>query len=178
MFETSVELYFKTMENLVEYSEGYMPGVSIGLENIDNNLTFGDGKSYGAEFFLAKKRGNLNGWIGYTYSKTTRQFDELNQGDWYYAKYDRPHDLSFVLNYQITERLNLSTVFVYASGNSLTIPKSMYIIEGNLITEWGERNSYRMSPYHRMDLALTLKNKATKKFSSSWTLSILSLIHI
>ncbi len=163
------------MENLVEYNEGYMPGVSIGLDNIDNNLTFGDGKSYGSELFLAKRRGNLNGWVGYTYSKTTRQFDNLNDGNWYYAKYDRPHDLSVVLNYQISDRLNLSTVFVYASGNSLTIPKSMYIIDGNLITEWGDLNSYRMDPYHRMDLALTLKNKPQKKFSSSWTLSIYNI---
>ncbi len=172
VYETSFELYYKKMENLVEYNEGYMPGVSIGLDNIDNNLTFGDGKSYGFEIFSAKRRGNLNGWVGYTYSKTTRQFDNLNNGNWYYAKYDRPHDLSVVLNYQISDRLNLSTVFVYASGNSLTIPKSMYIIDGNLITEWGDLNSYRMDPYHRMDVALTLKNKPQKKFSSSWTLSV------
>ena len=171
-YETSFELYYKKMKNLVEYNEGYMPGVSIGLDNIDNNLTFGDGKSYGFEIFSAKRRGNLNGWVGYTYSKTTRQFDNLNNGNWYYAKYDRPHDLSVVLNYQISDRLNLSTVFVYASGNSLTIPKSMYIIDGNLITEWGDLNSYRMDPYHRMDVALTLKNKPQKKFSSSWTLSV------
>ena len=175
VYETSFELYYKKMENLVEYNEGYMPGVSIGLDNIDNNLTFGDGKSYGSEIFSAKRRGNLNGWVGYTYSKTTRQFDNLNNGNWYYAKYDRPHDLSVVLNYQISDRLNLSTVFVYASGNSLTIPKSMYIIDGNLITEWGDLNSYRMDPYHRMDLALTLKNKPQKKFSSSWTLSIYNI---
>ena len=175
VYETSFELYYKKMENLVEYNEGYMPGVSIGLDNIDNNLTFGDGKSYGFEVFSAKRRGNLNGWVGYTYSKTTRQFDNLNDGNWYYAKYDRPHDLSVVLNYQISDRLNLSTVFVYASGNSLTIPKSMYIIDGNLITEWGDLNSYRMDPYHRMDLALTLKNKPQKKFSSSWTLSIYNI---
>ena len=175
VYETSFELYYKKMKNLVEYNEGYMPGVSIGLDNIDNNLTFGDGKSYGFEIFSAKRRGNLNGWVGYTYSKTTRQFDNLNNGNWYYAKYDRPHDLSVVLNYQISDRLNLSTVFVYASGNSLTIPKSMYIIDGNLITEWGDLNSYRMDPYHRMDVALTLKNKPKKKFSSSWTLSVYNI---
>ena len=174
-YETSFELYYKEMKNLVEYNEGYMPGVSIGLDNIDNNLTFGDGKSYGFEIFSAKRRGNLNGWVGYTYSKTTRQFDNLNNGNWYYAKYDRPHDLSVVLNYKISDRLNLSTVFVYASGNSLTIPKSMYIIDGNLITEWGDLNSYRMDPYHRMDVALTLKNKPQKKFSSSWTLSVYNI---
>ena len=93
----------------------------------------------------------------------------------YYAKYVRPHDLSIVLNYQISKRLNLSTVFVYASGNSLTIPRSVYVIEGNLMTEWGDRNSYRMDPYHRMDIALTLKNKETKKYESSWTLSIYNI---
>ena len=171
-YETSAEFYYKTMENLVEYEESYIPGVAIGTENIDNNLTFGDGRSYGLELFLAKKIGALNGWIGYTASKTERQFDELNDGNWYYAKYDRPHDLSIVLNYQISKRLNLSTVFVYASGNSLTIPKSVYVVEGNLLTEWGDRNSYRMDPYHRMDVSLTLKNKETRKYESSWTLSI------
>ena len=174
-YETSAEVYYKTMENLVEYEDSYIPGLAIGVENIDNNLTFGDGESYGLELFLAKRTGALNGWIGYTLSKTTREFNELNNGNWYHAKYDRPHDLSIVLNYQISKRLNLSTVFVYASGNSLTIPRSVYIIEGNPITEWGDRNSYRMDPYHRMDVALTLKNKETKKYESSWTLSIYNI---
>ena len=171
-YETSVELYYKTMENLVEYSEGYIPGIGVGTENIDNNLTFGDGKSFGGELFLSKRTGRLNGWIGYTLSKTTRQFDNLNNGNWYYAKYDRPHDLSIVMNYQISKRLNLSAVFVYASGNSFTIPRSVYVVEGTLLTDWGDRNNYRMDPYHRLDLGLTLKNKETKRYESSWTLSI------
>ena len=171
-YETSVELYYKTMENLVEYSEGYIPGIGVGTENIDNNLTFGDGKSFGGELCLSKRTGRLNGWIGYTLSKTTRQFDNLNNGNWYYAKYDRPHDLSIVMNYQISKRLNLSAVFVYASGNSFTIPRSVYVVEGTLLTDWGDRNNYRMDPYHRLDLGLTLKNKETKRYESSWTLSI------
>ena len=171
-YETSIEGYYKTMDNLVEYSESYVPGLSIGVDNVDNNLTFGTGESYGLEFFIAKKRGNINGWIGYTLSKTTREFENLNNGQEYFSKYDRLHDLSFVLNYQITKRLNFSTVFVYATGNSLTIPNSVFVMDGNLITQWGERNNYRMEPYHRMDVALTLKNKETKKYDSSWTLSI------
>ena len=158
-YETSTEFYYKTMENLVEYKENYIPGIAIGIGNIDNNLTFGDGQSYGLELFFAKRRGALNGWIGYTLSRTTREFDGLNDGNWYYSKYDRTHDLSLVVNYEISERLNFSTVFIYATGNSLTVPKSVYVINGELLTEWGDRNSYRMSPYHRMDMSITLKNK-------------------
>ena len=174
-YETSTELYYKTMENLVEYQENYIPGIAVGIGNIDNNLTFGNGKSYGLELFFAKRRGALNGWIGYTLSKTTREFNELNEGNWYYSKYDRTHDLSLVLNYEISERLNFSTVFIYATGNSLTVPKSVYVINGELLTEWGDRNSYRMSPYHRMDVSLTLKNKEEKKYDSSWSLSIYNI---
>ena len=174
-YETSTELYYKTMENLVEYQENYIPGIAVGIGNIDNNLTFGNGKSYGLELFFAKRRGALNGWIGYTLSKTTREFNELNEGSWYYSKYDRTHDLSLVLNYEISERLNFSTVFIYATGNSLTVPKSVYVINGELLTEWGDRNSYRMSPYHRMDVSITLKNKEEKKYDSSWSLSIYNI---
>ncbi len=181
-YESSVEVYYKTMENLVEYKEDYIPGIAIGVDNIDNNLTFGDGTSYGLELFLKRDMSKrFNGTIGYTLSKTTRQFDELNNGNWFFAKYDRTHDLSVVLSYSLSERLLISTIFEYKSGNSLTIPESMYIIDGELLTEWGERNSYRMDPYHRMDLALTWKNKDVKKngdlkkYKSEWVLSIYNL---
>ena len=172
----SVEFYYKKMKNLVEYNEDYTPGIAIGIGNVDNNLTFGDGESYGAELFIKRDaEERLNGSLSYTLSKTTRNFDELNNGNSFYAKYDRTHDLSFLLNYKITDRLILSTVFEYKTGNSLTIPKSVYIINGELLTEWGDRNSYRMAPYHRMDVSLTFKNKATKKYQSDWVLSIYNL---
>ncbi|MBJ04490.1 MAG: TonB-dependent receptor [Flavobacteriales bacterium] len=169
-YETSAELYYKSMKNLVEYEDNYTPGSSS--DNPDNYLTFGNGESYGLELFFAKRTGNLNGWIGYTLSKTTREFDELNNGKWFYAKYDRTHDISLVMNYQLSKRLNFSTVFVYATGNSSTLPESIYFINGEPILEWGSRNSYRMEPYHRMDVSLTLNSKENKKFKSSWTLSV------
>ena len=175
LYETSAELYYKSMDNLVEYEDNYIPGIAVGIGNIDNNLTFGHGQSYGLELFFAKRRGNFNGWLGYTLSETTREFDELNDGDWYYSKYDRTHDLSVVANYQISDRLNFSTVFIYATGNSLTVPKSVYVINGELLTEWDNRNSYRMSPYHRMDVSITLNNKPEKKYNSSWSLSIYNI---
>ena len=174
-YETSIESYYKTMDNLIEYRENYIPGIAIGTDNPDNNLTSGKGKSYGLEFFISKTHGNLTGWIGYTLSKTTRKFNTLNNGNIYFSKFDRTHDVSFVMNYQISKRLNLSTVFVYASGNTFTLPEQAYIIDGQMILDWGTRNSYRMDPYHRLDLSLTLKGKKKKKFESNWSLSIYNL---
>ena len=171
-YEFSLEGYYKSMENLIEYKENYIPGTSIGTDNVDNNLVSGDGQSYGFELFLSKNIGNLSGWIGYTWSKTTRKFNELNKGLEFYSKYDRTHDLSIVANYQISKRLNFSTVFVYATGNTLTLPESAFLIDGDLILEWGERNSHRMEPYHRLDIALTLDGKKKGNYQSSWSFSI------
>ena len=171
-YEFSLEGYYKNMENLIEYKENYIPGTSIGTDNVDNNLVSGDGQSYGFELFFSKNIGNLSGWIGYTWSKTTRKFNELNNGLEFYSKYDRTHDLSIVANYQISKRLNFSTVFVYATGNTLTLPESAFLIDGDLILEWGERNSHRMEPYHRLDIALTLDGKKKGNYQSSWSFSI------
>jgi len=171
MFETSVEIYYKTMGNQVEYKEGVAPGANVA-DNPDNSFTFGTGKSYGAEFFIKKNLGKLQGWIGYTLSKTTKTFPEINLGRTYPAKYDRRHDLSLILTYKLSERLTLSTVFVYATGNTGTLPIARYLFNGELVSEYGAKNSYRMPPYHRLDFALTWYGKKTKKFQSDWNLSI------
>ncbi len=173
-WETSVEVYYKDMKNQVEYKDGVMPQDDGGT-NVDNNLTFGKGWSYGAEFFLKKKVGKFNGWIGYTLAWTKRQFDDLNNGKPFYPRYDRRHDASVVFNYEISDRLILGATWVYASGNALTLPVARYIIEGRIVNQYGERNSYRMEAFHRMDVALTLKGKETKKFKSSWNFSIYNL---
>lgn len=173
-FETSVELYYKTMENQVEYKEGATPGVNVA-DNPDNSFTFGSGKSYGAEFFIKKARGKVQGWLGYTLSKTTRTFPEINLGKTYFAKYDRRHDLSFILTYKISDRVTLSAVYVYATGNSITPPARRYFFNGQIMTEYAERNSYRMASYHRADLSATFYGKKNKKFQSNWNVSIYNL---
>src|SRR6185312_1960696 len=98
MFETSVETYYKYMQNLLEYKDGVTPEANVG-SNPDENFTFGTGQAYGIEFFLKKRLGKLNGWIGYTLAWTTETFPDLNNGQTFYAKYDRRNDLSVVLNY-------------------------------------------------------------------------------
>jgi hypothetical protein len=98
----------------------------------------------------------LTGWVGYTWSKTERQFDDLNQGLVFPSKYDRRHDISVVLDWKISAKWRLSGAFVYATGNSLTLPVQRYLFEGRITDVYGSRNGYRMAPYHRADISATL----------------------
>ncbi|TND09147.1 MAG: TonB-dependent receptor plug [Bacteroidetes bacterium] len=170
MFETSVEVYYKHMDNQVEFAPGALPEDNIN-NNTDNNFVFGTGESYGAEFFFKKRTGKLNGWIGYTLSWTTRNFPDILDTD-FYARYDRRHDGSLVVIYELSERWSFSSVFVYGTGNAITIPVERYVIEGNIINVYGDRNSYRMAAYHRLDLSATWKCKPRKKFNSSWNFAV------
>ena len=183
--ETSVEVYYKKMNNMIEYREGALPGDNVN-ENTDNLLVFGEGWSYGIEFFIKKSLGKFTGWVGYTWAKSDRLFPDLNGGELYAAKYDRRHDLSIVGSYKMNERWTFSTSFVYATGNTLTLPSSWYVQEQNLLFNYGARNSTRMAPYHRLDLSAVLYSKpyksvtdvtgetikVKKKFKSNWAFSI------
>ena len=187
-YEASVELYYKDLNNLIEYKENSFPEDNL-KNNVDNQLTFGRGYSYGLEFFLKKRLGDFNGWIGYTWSKTMRQFDEIDNGAEFPAKYDRRNDLSVVLQYQINERVNIGGVFVYATGNSLSLPERRWFSaeENRIITVWSKRNAFRLDAYHRADISVTIdakqykevKNIETnnlvrkkKKVISSWNISV------
>ncbi len=173
-FETSVEIYYKDLFNLIEYADGAMPGDDVG-DNADNYFIFGDGRSYGLELFLKKRTGQFTGWIGYTWSKTERMFDDIDNGSPFPAKYDRRHDLSFTASYIINEKWTAGLVFVYATGNTTTLPLGQYLIDGDLISEYGDRNSYRMNPYHRLDLSITYEHKKTEKWESSWNFSVFNV---
>lgn len=162
MFETSIELYYKGLKNLIEYKEGALPNDNVN-DNTDNLLVFGTGWSYGTEFFIKKKKGKFTGWIGYTWSKTERKFPDLNNGVPFPAKYDRRHDLSVILSYKLNERWVFSSAFIYATGNTLTLPSSWYVQDKDLLFNYGPRNSTRMAPYHRLDLSATWYSKAYKE---------------
>jgi hypothetical protein len=159
--ETSVEIYYKGMKNMVEFKEGALPGDNVN-DNTDNLLVFGEGWAYGAEFFIKKAAGKFTGWIGYTWAKTERRFPDINNGEIYPAKYDRRHDLSVVGMYKFSEQWTVSGAFIYATGNTLTLPTSWYVQDQNLLFNYGARNSTRMAPYHRLDLSATWYDKAFK----------------
>ena len=170
-YETSVELYYKSMRNQIEYQEGYTPNT---LEDTENFFTFGKGWSYGSEFFINKTKGRLTGWIGYTLSYTWRKFPQLNFGEKYPAKYDRRNDLSVVALYELDKRWKLSATFVYGSGNATTLPQRFYLVNGVLTQEYSRINEYRLPAYHRLDLAAIYspKKNETRKWKSEWVFSI------
>ena len=175
MFEASIEAYYKEMSNLIEYKEGVLPEDNTNSSS-DDAFVFGDGDSYGIEVLVKKNKGKTTGWIGYTLSKTTRYFDEINNGISFPAKYDRRHDLSITATHKLNNKWTLSSVFVYATGNSITLPTERYIIGSNVYTEFTSRNGFRMEPYHRLDLGATYTpNKKNKRFKSSWNFSIYNL---
>jgi outer membrane receptor protein involved in Fe transport len=171
MYETSLELYYKQMQNQIEYQEGYTP---TSLEDTENFFTFGKGWSYGAELFINKTKGRLTGWIGYTLSWTWRKFDGLNFGDKYPAKYDRRNDLSVVALYELSKKWKVAATFVYGSGNAATLPQRFYIVNGILTQEYSRINEYRLPSYHRLDLSaiLTPKKNERRKWKSEWVFSV------
>jgi hypothetical protein len=169
-YETSVELYYKDMQNQIEYREGYTPS----LLDPEEEFVFGKGWSYGAEFFVNKTRGRLTGWVGYTLSWTWRQFPQLNDGMKYPAKYDRRHDLSVVATYEKSKKWKFGAVFVYATGNATSLPQRFYVINGVLTQEYSRINQYRLAAYHRLDLSATYTPtpKPGKRLQSYWVFSI------
>ena len=171
MYETSVEAYYKEITNLIEYKEGVLPEDNTNT-NSDDAFVFGDGDSYGVELLIKKNKGKTTGWIGYTLSKTTKYFDDVNNGNPFPAKYDRRHDLSITASHKLNDKWTLSTVFVYATGNSITLPTERYVIGGDVYTEYTSRNGYKMPPYHRLDIGATFKPKPKRKYESSWNFSI------
>ena len=171
MYETSIEAYYKEMTNLIEYKEGVLPEDNTNSGS-DDAFAFGDGDSYGIELLLKKSKGKTTGWIGYTLSKTTRYFDDVNNGVAFPAKYDRRHDLSITATHKLSEKWTLSSVFVYATGNAITLPTERYMIGEKIYTEHTSRNGFRMEPYHRLDIGATYTSTKKKKFQSSWNFSI------
>lgn len=161
-YEASVEVYYKDLKNQIEYKDGALPGDNVN-DNPDNQFVYGTGQAYGLELFFKKRVGKLNGWIGYTLSYTKRRFPDLNMGKEFYAKYDRRHDVSFVASYDLTKKWIFSAVWVYSTGNAVSVPTSFYFIDGNLVTEYTDRNAFRMPPYHRLDVSATYTPDRTKK---------------
>lgn len=174
MYETSVEVYYKQMQNQIEYKEGYTPN---SLDDTENSFAFGKGWSYGAEFFVNKTKGRLTGWIGYTLSWTWRKFPALNFGEKYPAKYDRRNDMSVVAIYELNKKWKLSASFVFGTGNAATLPQRFYIVNGILTQEYSRINEYRLPAYHRLDFAaiMTPRKNLKRKWKSEWVFSVYNL---
>lgn len=185
-YELSAEVYYKQMSNLVSYKEG--ASFFFGLEDKwENQVTQGDGEAYGLELFAQKKRGRLTGWIGYTLSWNWRQFDEINSGRRFPFRYDRRHDLSVVANYDLSDRVWISGLFVYGTGNAVSLPTYEYSTVNPEFTgtrnpfyfrqdiqSGVDKNAFRMSNYHRADLSISFR-KEKKWGTRTWIIGAYNL---
>jgi CarboxypepD_reg-like domain/TonB-dependent Receptor Plug Domain len=171
MFETSIEVYYKNMNSQLEYRENYTPN-----NNNDPEYDFVQGKgwAYGTELFINKTKGRFTGWIGYTLSYSKRKFNNLNDGLEYFAKYDRRHDISIVTSYEINKKWNASAVFIFSSGNRITLPSSLININNTLLQQYSQLNNQQLPPYHRLDLGAVYTPIPRKphRFKSSWTFGV------
>lgn len=168
-YELTVETYYKTMQNQIDYRDG---ADVFNNDAIETQLLFGKGRAYGMEWMLKKRTGKFTGWLSYTLSKTERKIDGINNGAWYNARQDRTHDIAIVASYQLNKKWTLSANWIYYTGDAITFPSGKYIVDGQVIFYYTERNGYRMPAYHRLDLGATLQLKKTKKFSSELIFSL------
>jgi len=185
MYEINVETYYKIMSNQIEFK----PGAQLLLnQNIEGEMIFGSGKAYGIELFFQKKMGRLTGWIGYTLSRAERTYPDMNEGKPFPYRYDRTHDISVVANYRLGKKWETSAVFVYGTGNALTLPTGRFIYNVgynvsnqepifNSISQYDKINDYRMPAYHRIDISFTFtpRPNSTKRFKSSWNFSLYNI---
>lgn len=171
LLETSVELYYKDMDNQIDFKD--FANLMLNAE-YESEFRIGDAWAYGAEFFIRKQQGRFTGWISYTLSRAKRKIPEINEGRVYSSSYDRPHNISIVAMYDLNKRWNVSATWVYASGTPVTFPTGRYEQGNMIIPIYSERNGFRMPDYHRMDLSITLKSKEkpNKRMTSDLNLSI------
>ena len=168
--EFNAEVYYKRMENQIEYESHANMLLNPYLEG---ELRFGDAWSYGAEFIVKKTTGKFTGWLSYTYSRTIKQTKDINNDEPYSAFYDIPHDFSSFLAFQYTERLNFSANFTYNTGLAITTPTGFYNYNGNIVPFYGQKNNDRLPDYHRLDLSINYKlNKSNKRFKHYITFAI------
>ncbi|MFT6334784.1 MAG: outer membrane cobalamin receptor [Saprospiraceae bacterium] len=180
MIESSIEVFYKDLNNILDYKDG---ATLLLNDNLESALLNGKGRAYGVEFYLEKKKGDFTGWLSYTYSRSERKvvgsFPEeiINKGQWYPSNYDKPHTLSLVGNYNLGKRTKVSSIFTYSTGRPATYPEAKFNYQnGSNIAYYDDRNGFRVPAYHRLDLSLTFGwDTANKWLAGDWILSVYNL---
>ncbi|MES2379771.1 MAG: TonB-dependent receptor [Bacteroidota bacterium] len=161
-YETSVEAYYKTMQNQIDYVDGADLLLNPYLEG---QILSGKGRAYGLEFFVKKNTGRLTGFISYTLARTERQVDRINNNDWYPTRFDKLHNLNLVVSYDLTKRWTINTNLVYGSGTPVNLPTNAFVFEGYQVPHnpAAPRNNIRIPDFFRIDLTATVKSKDRKQ---------------
>lgn len=171
----SVEAYYKQFYNLVDYKDG---ADLIFQDNIEKELLFGEGRAFGLEFMIEKKSGWLTGWVSYTLARTERRVEgeyratRINGGDWYPANFDKPHDLSIVLNAQLSDNWDIGLNFAYQTGRPVTYPDALGEYQGIFYPVYSNRNGARIPDYHRLDISATYVLGSTEYWEQSLSFGI------
>jgi hypothetical protein len=143
---------------------------------LEADLMTAKGRAYGLELFVKKAKGKLTGWISYTLARTERQTPGINNNNWYPSRFDKLHNLNVASVYTLKPRLDVSADFVFMTGTPATFPTSRFEVQGIIIpyNSYGARNNYRIPPYHRLDIAVTLrlKEKEGRKWTGYWVFSV------
>ena len=181
IFEVSAEVYWRRTRHVLDYK----PGADFLLQPYpETQLLSGRSRAYGLEVMLAKKKGELTGWVNYTYARTQNQVDEgvdfrqrINGGNWYAANYDRPHSLNVSLNINQTKHHSFSFNFAYSTGRPFTAPEGFIRYQGRTYPYYNERNQYRLPAYHRLDFAWNIYNPSLKarRWQGHWTFTVYNL---
>lgn len=180
-YELSLESYFKKSNDIIDYKVG---AELLLNDAIETEVIQGEGRAYGIELLLKKNEGKLNGWLGYTYSRSLLKFDSafeegsINNGDYFPSNFDKPHDISLVANYKLTKRFSFSTNMVYQTGRPVTFPVGRYIYKGQEFVFYSDRNQFRIPDYYRLDVSFNVEgNHKIKKFVHSfWNISVYNLL--
>jgi outer membrane receptor protein involved in Fe transport len=169
--QTSIEVYYKDLDNVIDFKDNANLYLNKKLEA---ELRFGVGRAFGAEFLVQFPEGKLNGWVSYTFSRTERKINHINEGKWYLSNYDKPHNVNIVTNYDINKRISVGCVWVYSTGAPATYPSGRMVYGNKVIPVYTERNTFRIASYHRMDVSVTLKGKEKpgKLWQGEWNFSL------
>lgn len=169
-YEASFEIYFKHLNNVIEFKNSLL--TNYKNNEFEESITHGIGYSFGAEWYVRKNEGPFTGWLSYTLAWSIRKFKELNDGEYFFGKYDRRHEIALTIQYQVSKHWSLSSVFIYSTGNAMTLPAGRYMIQGEIVNEYTSVNGFRMPAYHRMDISATHTRKVNDKYESSWNFSV------
>ena len=172
-YEASVEVYGKDFQNQIDYIDN---ADIFFNEQLSGDLLSGDGRAYGAEFFIKKNQGKLTGWVSYTLSRSERKIEGINRGEWYPIRFDRTNNLSIVASYDLTKKWSFSANFVYSTGTPATFPTNRYEIQGIVVPHNinDSRNNFQIPDYHRLDISATLtpERNEDKRWKGEWVFSV------
>lgn len=173
----SVDAYYKTYTNLVEYKLGSNILVNTQTPYEELLLTNGTGESYGFEFFVDKSKGKFTGWLSYTLAWNNRMFSGINDGNPFAANFDRRHNFAVTGNYAVNERINVSANWIYQSGTPVTVPEAVFrnpFFDNFTLPEYiyGKKNNFRMPNYHRLDVSVNLIGESRAGRERIWTLGV------